>query len=145
MQERSCHLPERFTSAKLGVQKAENSHKPKAKVKRLNTEKLVGLNNTAYAALERVQTDHQRISKQSSGQGGQGLLAFFEEVRALCTRLAKYAEYKLQNSTSSEMNRKRTALSHTPTNPNDLECFEVDAARCANRYPCLQPLHLSHY
>lgn len=135
MQERSCHLPKCFTSAQLGVQKAEKSHKAKVTGERLSTEKLVGLNNTAYAALERVQADHNRISKQG---GGQGLSAFFEEVRALCTRLATYAAYKLRNSASSEMNRNRTAPSHTPTDPNDLDCFDVDAAPCMRG--CLQPL-----
>ena len=139
-QERGCHLPEQLTSAKLGVQKAEKSHKPKPKGDRLSTEKTIDLNNAAYTALERVEADHLQTSKRSGGQM-QGLLTFFAEVRALCTCLAKYAEYKLQNNASSEMNRNRTAPSHTPTNPDDLDYFEVEVKRCSIRNPCLEPLN----
>lgn len=121
------------------MQKAEKSHKPKPTGDRLSTEKTIDLNNATYVALERVEADHQHTFKRSGGQM-QGLLTFLAEVRALCTSLAKYAEYKLQNSASSQMNHNRTAPSHTPTNPNDIDYFEVDVRRCPIRNPCLEPL-----
>jgi hypothetical protein len=132
---RACNFPEQFTSVKLGVQKvdrrtggAEQHHGVKSTRERLDTEKLVSLNNATYAALERVEAS-RRTAKWN---GGPGFGTFLSEIQELCTCLAKFGEYALRGAARSAANHTRTGPAHSPTEPEDLDYFEVTAKRAGN-------------
>ena len=131
--ERACHIPERFTSAKLNVAASTKHNGSKSTVERLSTERLMQRVNLLYMTLERLES-------QGSWHRAPGWASFLSDVRTLCTRLAHYADGKLEQAQRSAANHARTQSTRDPTAAKNLDYFLVEGTRNPSLHPSLWPL-----
>ena len=87
----------------------------------MQTAKLIELNNAVYSKIERI--------KKSTTRWQPGWSTMLASVDDLCSRLAKYAEYKLQDAKRSATDRERTEPARDPASADDLDYFETTGAR----------------